>query len=67
MRTTLDIDAELIEEVVTLTGFRNKGKAVNSALNDYVRQARIKKLLELRGKLDLDLEDWYEMRHAVHR
>ena len=67
MRTTLDIDVDLIEGVVALTGLHNKGKAVNSALQNYVRQTRIKKLLELQGNLDLDLGDWYELRHSVHR
>ncbi len=63
MRTTLNIDRKLLEAVVTLTRERNKGKAVNKALEDYVRQARIEKLLGLLGKLDLDLDDWYEFRH----
>ncbi len=65
MRTTLDIDEELWEKVVDVTGERSKSKAVNKALNAYVRDVRMKRLLELQGKLDLDLDDWYEFRHAA--
>ena len=63
MRTTLDIDKQVLEGVVALTGEKNKSRAVNKALKEYIRQARIKELLALRGKLDLDLDDWYEFRH----
>ncbi len=64
MRTTLDIDKELLEKVVDVTGEGSKSKAVNKALSAYVREIRMKRLLELRGKLDLDLDDWYELRHT---
>ncbi len=64
MRTTLDIDEELLEKVVDATGEGSKSKAVNKALSAYVREIRMKRLLELRGKLDLDLDDWYELRHT---
>lgn len=63
MRTTLDIDEKLLQEVVTLTGEKRKAKAVNKALKDYVRRVRTKDLLGLLGKLDLNLDDWYEFRH----
>ena len=63
MRTTLDIDEKLVEQVVALTGEKSKGKAVSKALEEFVRQVRIKELLALMGKLDLDLDDWYEFRH----
>ena len=64
MRTTLDIDEELLEKVVDATGEGSKSRAVNKALSAYVREIRMKRLLELRGKLDLDLDDWYELRHT---
>ena len=65
MRTTFDIDEELVGKVVEATGEGTKSKAVNKALNAYVRDVRMKRLLELQGKLDLDLDDWYEFRHAA--
>ena len=63
MRTTLDIDQELLDKVVDATGEGSKSKAVSKVLSAYIQQVRIKRLLELRGKLDLDLDDWYELRH----
>ncbi len=62
MRTTVDIDKGLVEEVVRLTGENSKNKALNKALEEYVREKRLEGLLALRGKLDLDLDDWYEFR-----
>ena len=64
MRTTLDIDESLIDDVVKVTREKSKSKAVSKALKDYLRNDRIKRLLALEGKLDLDLDDWYEFRHA---
>ena len=64
MRTTLDIDERLIDHVVQVTGEKSKSKAVSKALGEYVRNARLKRLLDLQGKLDLDLDDWYEFRHT---
>ena len=63
MRTTIDVDDRLLTQVLEITGERSKSKAVSRALEDYVRQERIKGLLALRGKLDLDLDNWYELRH----
>ena len=63
MRTALDIDERLLEKVVELTGESNKSRAVNKALGEYVRRMRIEDFLSLLGKLDLDLDDWYEFRH----
>ncbi len=64
MRTTLDINKGLLEKVVDATGEGSKSKAVNKALSAYDRGIRMKRLLELRGKLDLDLDNWYELRHT---
>ena len=63
MRTALNIDGKLLEKVVELTGESNKSRAVNKALGEYVRRMRIEDFLSLLGKLDLDLDDWYEFRH----
>lgn len=63
MRTTLDIDEKLLESVVEATGEKSKSKAVHTAMEEYIRSYRLKKLLKLQGKLDLDLDDWYEFRH----
>ena len=66
MRTTLDIDETLLDEVVKATGEKIKSKAVAKALDDFLRHERINRLLDRQGKLDLDLDDWYEFRHMEH-
>ena len=63
MRTTLDIDAELIEEAVRLSGQRTKAAAVEAALREYVRLRRKEILLELPGRVRLE-EDWRALREA---
>ena len=63
MRTTLDLDPKLLDDVVKATGQKSKTKAVSKALEDYIRDDRLKRLLRRQGKLDLDLDDWYEFRH----
>ncbi|MBI4307938.1 MAG: type II toxin-antitoxin system VapB family antitoxin [Chloroflexi bacterium] len=62
MRTTLDIDKEVLDEVVRLKGERGKSKAVTKALQDYVRRKKIEKLWSLAGRIDL-VDNWYELRH----
>ena len=54
MRTTLNIKDDIIKEVIQITGAKNKSQAVNQALEAYVRDKRVKKLLALRGKLHLE-------------
>ena len=38
MRTTLNVDNMVLDEVVRLTGEKNKSKAVNKVLEDYLRR-----------------------------
>ena len=54
MRTTLDIDRELLEKVVEATGERSKTKAVNKALQEYVRRKSIHEIQEMAGKFIID-------------
>ncbi|MSQ23796.1 MAG: type II toxin-antitoxin system VapB family antitoxin [Chloroflexi bacterium] len=53
MRTTLELDQRLLEQVVELTGERNKGRAVNEALSEFVRRRKIEDLIALAGHIDL--------------
>jgi Arc/MetJ family transcription regulator len=54
MRTTLDIDAELIEKVIKITGAPSKKKAIETAMKEFLRTKRRKELSELIGHY----EDW---------
>lgn len=63
VRTTLEIDARLMDEAVRLSGKRTKAAAVEAALEEYVRLRRKELLLELPGKVQLE-ENWRELREA---
>ena len=47
MRTTLDIDPGLLDQVVETTGERTKTKAVTKALKEYVRLRKVGELREM--------------------
>ena len=53
MRTTLDVDPDLLDAVVETTGERSKSKAVNKALEEYVRRKRVAELREIAGNIAL--------------
>ena len=61
MRTTLNLKDDIIVEVTRLTGARNKSRAVNEVLEAYVREKKMQKLLDLKGKLHLD-DNWKALR-----
>ena len=54
MRTTLDVDQKLLDEVVALTGENNRGRAVNEALSEFVRRRKIEDLIALAGSIDYE-------------
>ncbi len=61
MRTTLNINDNIIKMVLELTGAKNRSQAVNKVLEAYVQQKQIEKLLKLKGKLHLE-NNWKELR-----
>jgi Arc/MetJ family transcription regulator len=48
-RTNLVLDEHLLEEAVRLSGERTYSRAVERALDDFVRRARARKILDLAG------------------
>ncbi len=52
MRTTLDIDAELIDKVVKMTGAPSKKKAIETAMREFLRAKRRKELSDLIGNYE---------------
>ena len=61
MRTTITIDDELMNQLMQTTGESSPAKALRRAVQDYVRQTRVKKLLALRGQVPLE-DNWLELR-----
>lgn len=66
MRTTIDIDSELLKEVMEKSGAKSKKNAIITAMKDYLRLKRRGELKNLIGnydKFNLDLKDLRKMRN----
>lgn len=61
MRTTITIDDNLMSQLMQTTGESSPAKALRQAVQDYVHQARLKKLLALRGQVAIE-DNWRELR-----
>lgn len=66
MRTTLNIDDDLLKFVVKETGATTKSRAVRQALDEWVRRKKIEKLIALGGKIRFDV-DWKTLRKGWTR
>lgn len=55
MRATLNIPDTLINDLIVETGEKNKTRLIKTALEEMLRAVRRKKLINLGGKIDLDL------------
>ena len=56
MRTTVTIDEKLVRELMELSHAKNKTSAVASAVSEQIRRTKLKKLADLLGKIDVDIE-----------
>ena len=61
MRTTIIIDDKKVSQLLALTGTRKKSEAINRAVDDYIERKAKQKLLDLRGKLNLNT-NWKKIR-----
>lgn len=48
-RTNVVLDERLLEEATRLSGEKTYSKAITRALDDFVRRAKARRILELRG------------------
>jgi len=55
MRTTIDINDELLREAERLTSIKMKRKLVDTALQELIRQARLRQLAGMLGSTRLNL------------
>ena len=69
MRTTLDLDAKLIEQLMKATSAKTKTDAIHQAAAELIRRRKLDRLKSLSGQIHLDL-DWkkleqVELRHQT--
>ena len=65
MRTTIDVNEDLINDVMKKAGVRTKKDAIVTALTDYLRHKKVEELKGLIGNyesFDLTLDDLKKMR-----
>jgi len=53
MRTTVDLPAELMSDLMALSPARKKKDAVRDALEEYVRRKKLERLLALPGSIEI--------------
>jgi Arc/MetJ family transcription regulator len=56
MRTTVEIDPELLAEAMRLCDARTKKEVITASLAEFVRRRRIDELKDMAGMMDLDLD-----------
>ncbi len=60
MRATISIPDERLAELMELTGAETRTAAINTAIEAFVRQAKLRRLLELEGAVDILSNDEIE-------
>jgi hypothetical protein len=65
MRTTLDLDADLMEALMARHPGLSKTRAVEAAIEDHVRRGAVDRLLKMRGKIEI--EDVSKEMRAIDR
>ncbi len=56
MRTTLELPDGLVREVMKLTSSKTKTEAIKFALEMVIKQWKRRKLINYKGKIDLDID-----------
>ena len=57
MRATLNIPDELLSETQKISGEKSKTKAIIIAMQEFIRQKKMKELIALKGKVEINY-DW---------
>lgn len=60
MRTTLNLDEELIKELMKVTGAKTKVEAIHLAISEFIRRKKLEGLKALSGKIRI-AENWQEL------
>ena len=63
MRTTLDLDEALLQELLKLTSVKTKTEAIHLAVSELIRRRKMEKLKSLSGKIAINL-DWRNQEKA---
>jgi Arc/MetJ family transcription regulator len=56
MRTTLDLNENLLEEAMRISGEKTKTSIIHKALTDYINKSNARGILAYGGKMDLNID-----------
>jgi Arc/MetJ family transcription regulator len=56
MKTTIDLPEKLLNEAMQITGSKTKIDAIKKALQSVIDQEKRKRLINFKGKIDLDID-----------
>jgi metal-responsive CopG/Arc/MetJ family transcriptional regulator len=54
VRATLNIPDDLLAEVQKISGQKSKTRAITTAMQEFIRQKKIKELIALRGRVQIE-------------
>jgi Arc/MetJ family transcription regulator len=63
MRTTININDDLMEALLAHTKAKTKTKAVELSIREYIEKQSIEDIVSLSGKIDIDC-DWQKIEEA---
>jgi len=66
MRTTINIDTEIMKFVMRETKATTKTEAIRKALDDFIRRRNAEAIIALKGKVKFDV-DWKTLRKGLTR
>ena len=56
MRTTLDLNEDLVQEAMRISGEKTKTSIIHKALTDFINKSNARGILAYGGKLNLDID-----------
>ena len=60
MRTTVNIQDDLMEELLDMTKAKSRTKAIELSIREYIEKKSIENIVALSGKINID-SDWQKM------
>jgi len=60
MRTTLNIDENLVNQLLEATHEKSKTRAITIAINDYLKKKNLRKILSYQGNLSIE-SNWEQL------
>jgi Arc/MetJ family transcription regulator len=56
MRTTLDLDNEIVSKAMEITGDKTKTAVIHRALNEIIKKDNTSKIFNYGGKVNIDID-----------